>query len=103
MVTDEQVRLLRMKRLDLTQEAAAAAAGMSVRSARKWEEGPMPSETKGPRTWRTRRDPFAGIWEVDVVPLLAADERGILEARTLLDALRERYPDRAGEFADNRE
>ena len=35
-------------------EAAAAAAGMSERTARKWQRGPLPSETKEPRTWRTR-------------------------------------------------
>ena len=31
---------------------------MSERSVRNWEEGPYPSETKRPRTWRTRLDPF---------------------------------------------
>ena len=29
-----------------TQETAAAKAGMSVRSARKWGSGPLPSETR---------------------------------------------------------
>ena len=42
-----------------TQETAAAKAGMSVRSARKWQSGPLPSETRQERTWRTRPDPFA--------------------------------------------
>ena len=37
-----------------TQETAAAKAGMSVRSARKWQSGPLPSETRQERTWRTR-------------------------------------------------
>ena len=37
MVTDEQVRLLRRKRMEgMSQEAAAAASGMSVGTARKW-------------------------------------------------------------------
>ncbi len=31
-----------------TQEAAAAVAGMSERSARKWEQGPVPSEARKP-------------------------------------------------------
>ena len=40
MVTDAQVGVLRRKRMaGKTQEAAAASAGMSVRSARKWEHG----------------------------------------------------------------
>ena len=33
-----------------TQETAAAKAGMSVRSARKWQSGPLPSETRQERT-----------------------------------------------------
>jgi len=43
MVTDEQVRLLRQKRMNgKSQEAAAAAAGMSVRTARDWDRDPLP-------------------------------------------------------------
>ena len=34
-----------------TQETAAAAAGMSLRSARKWQSGAMPSEAKKRRHW----------------------------------------------------
>ena len=38
MITDRQVRLMRQKRMESkTQETAAAQAGMSVRSARKWQ------------------------------------------------------------------
>ncbi len=96
MVTNAQVRLLRRKRMEgKTQEAAAAAAGMSVRSARKWERGKLPSETKQPRTWRTRKDPFEDVWERAVVPLLQADEAGVLRATTILEELQERHP---GEF-----
>ena len=40
MVKDAQVGVLRRRRMEgKTQEASAAAAGMSVRSARKWEHG----------------------------------------------------------------
>lgn len=77
-----------------TQEAAAAAAGMSERTARKWQDGPLPSETKESRTWRTRPDPFAGVWEQKVVPLLERDEKGVLEAKTVLAVLREAEPER---------
>jgi len=95
MITDEQVALLRRKRRKgWTQEAAAAAAGMGVRTARRWEEGPMPSEKVRTRTWRTRRDPFADVWETELVPLLESDEAGVLEATTLLAELEERYPGR---------
>jgi hypothetical protein len=76
-----------------TQEAAAAAAGMSVRSARKWETGPLPSETRAPRTWRTREDPFDAVWFTEVVPLLEADEEGRLQAKTIFEELRDRHAD----------
>ena len=62
MITDRQTRLLRQKRMEgKTQETAAAKAGMSVRSARKWQSGPLPSQAR----WRTRPDPFDGVWEDD--------------------------------------
>jgi hypothetical protein len=77
-----------------TQEAAAAAAGMSVRTARKWERGPMPSQAKAPRRWRTRADPFEGVWEAELVPLLARDSGRVLQATTLLEWLEEHHPGR---------
>ena len=61
-----------------TQEVAAAASGMSLRTAREWETGPVPSATKRPRDWRTRPDPFAGVWLTDVEPLLRSDVKGQL-------------------------
>jgi Mu transposase-like protein len=98
MVRDEQVRLLRTKMDDGDkQQTAAAQAGMSVRTARKWQRGALPSESKQERHWRTRADPFAGVWKSDIVPLLAADERGALEAATLIELLQERHP---GDFLD---
>jgi hypothetical protein len=97
MVTNEQVRLLRQKRMNgKTQEAAAAAAGMSVRTARKWESGPLPSVEKSERDWRTRHDPFGGVWDEEIVPLLRRDEHRILQATTLLDLLESRHPGRFG-------
>jgi hypothetical protein len=97
MVTDEQVRLLRQKRMDgKSQEAAAAAAGMSVRTAREWERGSLPSERKTGRPWRTRSDPFEGVWSEEIVPLLHRDEHRVLEATTLLELLEKRHPGRFG-------
>ena len=47
MITDQQVALLRQRRMEgKNQETAGAMAGMSVRSARHWQSGPLPSETK---------------------------------------------------------
>jgi transposase InsO family protein len=76
-----------------TQAAAAAASSMSVRTAREWESGPVPTTTKQMRDWRTRPDPFATVWLTDVEPLLRSDVKGVLEAKLVLEVLRQRYPD----------
>ena len=95
MVTDAQVRRLREKRMaGKTLTAAAAAAGMSERPARRWQEGALPSAAKAPRSWRTREDPFADVWASEVVPQLAADTDGRLRVLTLFTALRRRHPGR---------
>ena len=94
MVSDAQVRLLRQKRMDgKTQEAAAATAGMSLRTAREWESGPVPSATKQARDWRTRPDPFAAIWPLEIEPLLQSDRKGVLEAKLVLAELCARHPE----------
>ncbi len=77
-----------------TLEAAAAISGMSERSARKWQRGPLPSQSKKERWWRTREDPFAEVWQEHVVPLLKADEEGKLQAKTIFIELQGRFPDR---------
>jgi transcriptional regulator with XRE-family HTH domain len=97
MVKDAQVGVLRRRRMaGKTQEASAAAAGMSVRSARKWEHGLLPSQQHKPHTWRTRKDPFAEVFESELVPLLVEDSKGVLEATTLLAELNRRHP---GQFS----
>ena len=98
MVTDEQVRLLRAKRMEgKTLETAAASAAMSVRAARKWQRGSLPSESKTARAWRTRTDPFEAIWEGEVVSLLASDGKSVLQATTVLGWLQDKHP---GEYDD---
>jgi hypothetical protein len=98
MVTDKQVQLLRLKMAEgKTIEAAASAAGMSTRSAHNWKAGPLPSQTTKSRHWRTRTDPFEGVWEADIEPLLKRDEDAALEATTILEELRRRHGERFGE------
>lgn len=93
MVTDRQVRLLRKKRMEgKTLETAAMAAGMSERTARKWQRGPMPSAMRKERDWRTRVDPFAEVWTSEVEPLLVSDIDGKLEAKTIFAELQRRRP-----------
>ena len=80
------MRLLRQKRMEgKTQETAAAKAGMSVRSACKWQSGPLPSQAKPEHRWRTRPDPFDGVWEEEIEPLLRGDPAGKLKATTIIE------------------
>ena len=66
-----------------TQKTAATMTGMSVRSARKWQSGALPSEAKQERRWRTGPDPFDGVWEEEIEPLLRGDPAGKLKAHCL--------------------
>lgn len=75
-----------------TLEAAAAAAGMSERSASTWQDGPMPSATTMDRRWRTRPDPFAAVWATEIEPFLRSDKDGDLLATTLMGELCRRHP-----------
>ena len=77
-----------------TQETSAAMAGMSQRSARKWQCGPLPSETRQERWWGTRPDPFDGVWEEEILPLLQCEAVGKLRATTIIDWLEEKFPGR---------
>jgi hypothetical protein len=77
-------------RKELDQEAAAAKAGVSVRSARRIERaGGLPSKQE-PRQWRTRTDPLARWWDTEIVPLLTTAPT--LNAITILEELERRYP-----------
>jgi len=97
MVTDAQVRLLRKKMAEgKTVASAAATAGMSERSAYAWKQGELPSETKGPRSWRTRADPFGAVWDTQVVEMLKRDTAGVLEATTVLSELQKGSSDDYG-------
>ena len=77
-----------------TQQTSAAVAGMSVRSARKWQYGPLPLETGQERWWRTRTDPFDGVWEEEIEPLLQGEAAGRLRATTIIEWLEEKFPGR---------
>ncbi len=94
-ITDQQVRKYKAMRRQTTQEIAAARMGVSVRSARRIEKaGGLPSQ-RGPRSWRTRVDPLAGVWESELVPLLEAEPG--LQGRTLFEELQRCHGDRFGD------
>lgn len=96
MVTDQQVVIL-MKEMNAGKPlfTAAAKAGMSERTARRWRKrGRSPSAAKAPRDYRTRKDPFENVWD-EVKAQLEGDAD--LQALTLFEYLQRRYP---GEFQD---
>jgi hypothetical protein len=72
----------------LTQPAAAARTGISVRSGRRIEKG-QHTITKE-RHWRTREDPLEAVWEPELVPLLSDDHS--LTGITLLEYLEDHHP-----------
>jgi hypothetical protein len=80
----------------MTQEKAALKAGMTRKTARRYlAKRMLPSELAAePRAYRTREDPFDGVWS-EVEALLDSDSR--LEAKTLFDWLQREHP---GRFAD---
>lgn len=69
---------------------AAMRAGMSENTARRYRTGPLPSQRKQPRQYRTRPDSFAALWpEIEALLVQAPG----LEASTIFETLRGR-PDR---------
>ena len=69
-------------------------AGMSVRSARKWQRDPLPSAAKQELRWPTRPDPFDGVWEGEIEPLLRGDPASRLKATTIIEWWGEQHPGR---------
>ena len=64
MVKDQQVRrLVKLKKNEKTLTMAAARAGLSRKTARKYlKSGKLPSQCQPERYWRTRSDPFESVW-----------------------------------------
>jgi hypothetical protein len=74
---------------------AAAKAGMTAKTARKYSRSTsLDDGTKQPRQYRTRKNPFAEHWAEIETLLRQAPE---LQAKTLLQHLINRYPDRYSE------
>jgi transcriptional regulator with XRE-family HTH domain len=86
----EVALLLHERQKGRTQVQAAARAGMSERTARKYEHASaLPSQLKRPRTHRTRRDPFADDWAWIAGQL---ERDAALQAKTLFELLCARRP-----------
>lgn len=92
-ITDQQVRRMMDERRGGTIQAVAAArAGMSERSARRYETQPLLPSQRPPRAGkRTRIDPLAEVWDSEIVPLLTQFPH--LRATTILEQLRRAHGD----------
>jgi hypothetical protein len=86
---------MRLVQTEKTKGVAAAKAGMDEKTAREYVRlGRLPSQVRKEHTWRTRKDPFAGVWE-EATRFLEEDER--FEAKTIFEWLQRKYP---GRFSD---
>jgi len=90
-IGDHQVGIYKKLRKKLRQEAAAAKVGISVRSARLLDDAQTLPSQREARAWRTRADPFDGVWQSEIVPMLEAAPG--LTAMTLLEELQRRHPE----------
>jgi hypothetical protein len=70
---------------------AAAGQASGTRQRRKYRRT---EKSKGPRTYRTRKDPFEAVWDEVCQWLVVQPER---TGRSVFDELQQRYP---GQFAD---
>jgi len=90
MITDQQVKLLRITMTTYSnQKIAAAKSGMSERSARKYlKTNTLPSEMKQDRHWRTHSNTFETVWD-EIESMLRLSPG--LKATTLLSYLISRH------------
>jgi len=90
--TKKQIELLLKYATAYSQEVAAAKAGMSLSTAKRYlvNKGKRTSKPPDERKWRTRIDPFSDVWAE--LKLMLERDHG-LEAQTLMDWLLASYPE----------
>ena len=93
MITDQQARrLMMLNQKEKCLSVAAAKAGMSENTARKYlRSGVFPSQCKPDRYWRTRDDPFEDVWD-DIQEKIEVNPG--FEAKTLFEWLQRESPGR---------
>lgn len=97
-INSEQVRVYMQTRKDgKRQITSAAKAGVSERTGRRIEKGELQLGSKRKRYWRTRVDPFAAVWDSEVIPLLQKNHK--LTPITLFEKLQKDHP---GEYQDSK-
>jgi len=96
MVTDQQVRkLMELDKKEDIKAVAAAKAGMDEKTARKYRRlGKLPSQVRKLHDWRTRPDPFEGVWN-EAREFLETNPG--LQAKTLFKYFQREHPE---EYAD---
>ena len=98
-INDQQIGLyMSLRNQGKEQITAATKSGISERSGRRIEKGEIVPGLKPQRHWRTRKDPFSGIWESEIVPMLSKEPD--LQPRTLFEYLQRQYP---GKFHNSKE
>jgi hypothetical protein len=85
---------MQLRKEGVTQIASAAKAGMSERSGRTIEKGLRQAPGESRSIVRTRPDPFVGVWESELVPML--EKLPMLQPITLLEHLQDKYVDTRG-------
>ena len=89
-ITENQYHYyIKLRGTGMTHLQASLKTDISERSGRRLEKRSTGPSQKGPRSWRTRSNPFASVWEGEVVPLLQKSCQ--ITARTILDHLQERH------------
>ena len=92
-VKQTQVNLYMTKRnQDKTQTEAAARAGISERTGRRIDAGNPGNPSASPRTYSTRKDPLADVWESEIEPMLKKQPE--LLPITLFEYLQDKYPEK---------
>jgi len=91
-ITREQVKLYmsHRKQPKHTQVSSAAKAGFSERTARRIDTGQHQPNSQQPRQYKTRKDPFNGLFEQHLVPMLEQEPK--LQPITLFETLEELKP-----------
>lgn len=79
---------MKSRQLGQTQELSAAKSGISIRSGRRIERNERSQNVA--HTWRTRSDPLAAVWDLELIPLLIKEPE--LTGTTLWEYLEDRYP-----------
>ena len=97
-INSEQVKVyMKARQEGKSQETASAMAGISERSGRRIDTEDLQPGNRKNRHWRTRTDPFADVWENELVPLL--NRSPDLTPVTLFEHLQKTHP---GKFPDSK-